>query len=144
MSSLHVICKIGDSEYAIATDEIHQMESYTQATPVPGALPYVAGLVQIKQQILPALDLRVRFGLPETPVNLETRLVVCKIKERLVGIIVDSAREVRSIPSDEFQKPPEMVANQSAGFVKSVARIKDRIIMLLDTVKVIGEEMSHA
>jgi purine-binding chemotaxis protein CheW len=143
MSSLHVICKIDQSEYAIPADEVYQMETYTGATPVPGAPNYVAGLVQIRQQIIPVLDVRTRFGLPSQVATLESRVVVLKIAERLVGIIVDSAREVQNISADQFRAPPDIVAKQSAGFVKSVAQLKNRIIMLLDSEKVIGEGIAN-
>lgn len=142
-STLHVICKIGDAEYAIPADEVYQMETYAGATPVPGAPAYMAGLVQIRQQIIPVLDVRARFGLDARPPTLETRVIVLRLKERLVGVLVDSAREVQNIPADQFRAPPDVVATQSAGFVKSVAQLKNRIIMLLNTAKVIGEEVVH-
>lgn len=144
MSQLHVICKIGDSEYAIPADEVFQMENYSVATPVPGAPSYVAGLIQVRQKIIPVLDARKRFGLPELEANSESRVVVLKLSERLVGLIVDSAREVQNISPEFFKAPPEIIARQSEGFVKAVANFKERIIMLLDTLKIVGEEFDHA
>lgn len=143
MNSLHVICEVGGTEYAIPAENIFQMESFSGATPVPGAAAYVTGLVQIRGQVVPVLNLRVRFGLDPRPANLENRIVVMQLNDRLVGILVDSAREVRNISADEFKSPPDVVRVQSGGFVKSIAQLKNRIIMLLDAEKVIGEEVSH-
>lgn len=143
MSSLFVICKIAESEYAIPADDVFQMETYTGATPVPGASSYVVGLVQIRQKVIPLLDLRARFGLKPIEPTLESRIIVLSLGQRLVGILVDSAREVQTIPPEQFREPPEIVAKQSTGFVKSIAQLKNRIIMLMDTEKVIGEEVSH-
>lgn len=143
MSNLHVICKIADAEYAIPADDIFQMESYTGATAIPGAAPYIEGLVQIRQQIIGVLNMRVKLGLPSITPTLESRVVVVKYGERLVGLLVDSAREVQNILPEEFKTPPEIVSQQSAGLVKSIVQIKERIIILLDAVKVIGEEGSH-
>lgn len=143
MNSLHVICKVAETEYAIPADDVFQMEAYSGATPVPGAPSYVAGLVQVRGQIVPVLNLRVRFGLEAVEPTLESRIVVMKLGERLIGILVDSAREVQNISLEQFKAPPGVVAMQSAGFVKSVAQLKNRIIMLLDSEKVIGEEMTH-
>ncbi len=144
MSQLHVICRIGDSEYAIPADEVFQMENFVAATPVPGAPSYVTGLIQVRQKIIPVLDARKRFGLPEIPVTGESRVVVLKLSERLVGLVVDSAREVQNISPEIFKAPPEIIARQSEGFVKAVANFKERIIMLLDTLKIVGEEFEHA
>lgn len=143
MSSLYVICKVGDSEYAIPADDVFQMEAYTGATPVPGSPRYIVGLVQVRSQVIPVLDLRVRFGLESKEATLESRIVVMKLGERLIGILVDSAREVQNISIEQFKTPPGVVAVQSEGFVKSVAQLKNRIIMLLDSEKIIGEEISH-
>lgn len=144
MSALHVICRVADAEYAIGADLVRQMESFTGATPVPGTPPYVAGLVQIRQQVIPVVDLRVRFGLTPIEPALSSRVIVLEVGERVVGMLVDCAREVQNIPPENFRPPPEVVVKQSAGFVRSVAQFKDRIIMLLDAAKVIGEEPLHA
>jgi purine-binding chemotaxis protein CheW len=143
MSNLHVICKIGELEYAIAADSVFQMESFSGATAIPGAASYVEGLVQIRQQIIGVLNMRKRLGLEAVEPTLETRVVVIKIKDRVIGLLVDGAREVQDISPEEFRDPPEVIARESQGFVKSIVQLKNRIIMLLDAVKVIGEEGTH-
>lgn len=143
MSTLFVICKIGESEYAVPADDVFQLETYTSATPVPGAPSYVVGLVQIRQKVIPLLDLRIRFGLKPVEPSLESRIIVLSLGQRLVGILVDSAREVQTISPERFREPPEIVAKQSTGFVKSIAQLKNRIIMLMDTQKLVSEEVSH-
>jgi purine-binding chemotaxis protein CheW len=142
--TLHILIKVAGSEYAIRAADVYQMESYAGATPVPGAPPYVAGLVQVRQQILPVIDLRVRFGLPKVEPTLDSRVVVVQLGTRLVGMLVDSAREVQNIAPEQLRPPPDVVVRQSAGFVSSVAQVKDRIIMLLDSPKIVGEEPIHA
>lgn len=139
MSNLHVICKIANAEYAIPADCVFQMESFNGATAIPGAASYVEGLVQIRQQIIGVLNMRLRLGLPKAEPTLESRVVVVKLGERLVGFLVDSAREVQNIDPELFKTPPEVISKQSDGFVKAIAQIKDRIIILLDAVKVTGE-----
>jgi purine-binding chemotaxis protein CheW len=143
MSNLHVICKIAGTEYAIPADDVFQMESFTGATPIPGAAPHIAGLVQVRQQIIGVFNMRVKMGLPAIAPTLESRVIVLKLKERLIGFLVDSAREVQTILPEQFIVPPEVVTQQSEGFVKSIVQIKDRMIMLLDAAKVIGEENAH-
>lgn len=140
MSALHVIFKIADSEYAVPAGDVFQMESLTEITPVPGAPAYVAGLVQVRQQVVPVIDGRLRFGLGPAPVTTESRLVVLKMKRRLVGLLVDGAREVQNIEPEAFLAPSDLIGGKTGGFVKAVAQWRGRIIMLIDTLKVIGEE----
>ena len=86
------------------------MESFAGATPVPGAPPYVAGLVQVRGRVVPVVDLRARFGLPAAEPTLDTRIVVAQHGERTVGLLVDSAREVRrSIARRAVQAAAAMV-----------------------------------
>ena len=143
MSALHVVFKVAGSEYAIPASEVLQMESFTGATPVPGAPPHVAGLVQVRGRVVPVVDARARFGLPPGERTLDTRVVVGQLGTRIVGLLVDSAREVLKLAPDQLQPPPQLVVEQAQGFVKAVARVGPRLVMLIDFPRVIGEEKVH-
>lgn len=143
MSSLHVVFKVAGAEYAIPASEVLQMESFTGATPVPGAPAHVAGLVQVRGRVVPVVDARARFGLPPVERTLDSRVVVGQLGSRVVGLLVDSAREVLKLAPDQVQPPPQLVAEQAQGFVKAVARIGPRLVMLIDFPRVIGEEKVH-
>lgn len=139
-SALYVIFKVGETEYALAADTIFQMESFNGATAVPGAPPFVIGVVHVRGRIVPLIDLRLRFGLVPGPPVLENRIVVGLHRERLVGLLVDSGREVLKISPAQFQPPPRILDDQSGGFIKAVAQVGTRVIMLVDFAKIIGEE----
>jgi purine-binding chemotaxis protein CheW len=143
MTKLHVFCKVGDATYALPASDVLHMESFTGATRVPGAQPHVAGLVQIRSRVIPVVDLRARFGLPALEPTLDSRVMVVQCAERTVGLLADSAREVGLIDPASFRAPPDLVTKQAAGFVQSVAQLGDRLIMLMDFRKVIGEEVLH-
>jgi purine-binding chemotaxis protein CheW len=143
MSILHVVFKIADADYVVAAADVVQMESYTGATRVPGALPYVAGVVQVRGRVVPVVDLRVRFGLPPAEPTLDSRIVVVQHHDRTVGLLVDSAREVIKLEPEQIQPPPRMLADGVEGFVKAVAHLGKRLLMLVDFVKVIGEDSIH-
>jgi purine-binding chemotaxis protein CheW len=143
VSDLHVLCKIADVEYVLPADDVLQMESFSGATKVPGAAVSVAGLVQIRGRVVPVLDMRIVFGLPTVEPTINSRVVVMKKGDRTVGLLVDSAREVLKIPSAEFSPPPAVVRQQTDGLVKAVVQTGNRLLMLIDFTKVIGEEQEH-
>ena len=144
MTSLHVIFKVGAAEYVLPASDVLQMESFAGATPVPGARPYVLGIIHVRGRVVPVVDLRVRFGLPPIAATLDSRVVVAELAGRTVGLLADSAREVVKLTPDQLQAPPEMMTAQGAnGFVKSVAHVQKRLLMMLDFAKVIGEESLH-
>jgi purine-binding chemotaxis protein CheW len=143
VTELHVSFRVGDGTYVLPASSVVQMESFSGATPVPGAPSYVAGLVQVRGAVLPVVDLRARFQLPPLAPTLDTRMVVVERNERRVALLVDSARDMLKIDAAAFEAPPEVVAKQSAGFVRSVARVGERLVMLIDCDRVIGEEEIH-
>lgn len=140
MSVLHVVFKVDGAEYALPASDVVQMESFTGATPVPGAPPHVAGLMQVRGRVIPVVDARKRFGLEPLERTLDSRVVVGQLGARTVGLLVDSAREVLKLDPKQVQPPPPMVVEQARGFVKAVAQVGPRLVMLIDFPRVVGEE----
>ena len=143
MSELHVVFKVGGMEYAIAAEKVVQMDSFTGASIVPGAPPYVAGIVQVRGKVVPVVDLRVRFGLAPAPITIDSRIVVAQDGARPVALLADSAREVVKLELDQIEPPPAMIGDEAQGFVKAVVRLGARILMVIDFNKVIGEDSLH-
>ena len=140
MSALHVVFKVGDAEYVVPASDIIQIESYSGATSVPGTSAYVAGIVQIRGRVVPVIDARRRFGLAPIERGLDGRVLVSQIGERVVGLIVDSSREVLKLTPEQLKPPPALLGEEASGFVKAVAQAGDRLVMLIDMEKVVGEE----
>ena len=137
---LHVLFKVDEALYALPADIVMQMESYTGATLVPGAPPFVVGIIQLRGRVVPVIDLRARFGLPAAPLTIESRVVVGEENDRVVALVADSAREVVRMKPSQLKPPPRLVAEGAKGFVRAVAQLGDRTVMVLDFEKVIGEE----
>lgn len=137
---LHVLFKVDETLYALPADVVLQMESYTGATVVPGAPPFVAGIIQLRGRVVPVVDLRARFGLLPKERTLETRVVVGEQHDRTVALVVDSAREVVRMAPSQLKPPPRLFDDSAKGFVRAVAQLGDRTVMVLDFAKVIGEE----
>jgi purine-binding chemotaxis protein CheW len=143
VSDLHVVCKIADAAYVLPAADVLQMASFDGATRVPGATAQVTGLVQIRGLVIPVLDMRVVFGFATIEPTIDSRVVVMQRGDRTVGLLVDSAREVLKIPAADFQPPPPVVVMQTDGLVKAVVQSGTRLLMLIDFIKVMGEEQDH-
>ena len=144
MTTLHVTFRVGNADYAIdATDVLH-LESFTEATHVPGAPAFVAGLVQVRGKLVPVVDLRKRFGLEPTARTLDSRVIVVKIAGQVADLLVDSAREVVRLDEATFEPPPKLIDEQASGFVKAVATQSRRLLLVVDVPRLIGEEALHA
>jgi purine-binding chemotaxis protein CheW len=137
---LHVLFKVDGTTYALPADIVLQMETFTGATLVPGAPPFVAGIIQLRGRVVPVIDLRARFGLPPAANTLETRVVVGEQHDRTVALIADSAREVVRLLPSQLKPPPRLIGDGTTGYVKALAQLGERTVMVLDFGSVIGEE----
>jgi purine-binding chemotaxis protein CheW len=139
MSELHVVFKVQGSEYALPAADVLQMETYTGATLVPGAKPWVSGIIQVRGRVVPVVDVRARFGLPPHQHSGDSRVVVATHGERAVALLVDSAREVLKLDPAQVKPPPPMVAQEAQGMVKAVAQVGQRLVMLIDLARLMEE-----
>jgi purine-binding chemotaxis protein CheW len=140
MSVLHVVFKVGKSEYALPASDVLQMESYAGATAVPGSKPWVSGIIQVRGRIVPVVDLRRRFGLPPQELTADSRVVVATHGERAVALVADAAREVVKLEVEKWQAAPQIVAQEAQGLVKAVAQVGQRLVMLLDLTQLMEKE----
>lgn len=140
MTDLHVVFSVAGAEYTIPASAVVQLESYQGATPVPGTAPHVAGIIQVRGSVIPVIDLRRLFGMPAAERTIDTRVIVTEQAGRQVGLLVDKSREVLRVDSATVQTTPGLVEESSRGFFAGVIQLGQRLIMLLDLRRVVGEE----
>src|SRR3954454_11882679 len=119
----YILFQLAGTTYALRTSDVQHMEMVEHITPVPNAPPFVEGVVFSRGQVVPAINLRRRFGFERIPNDLRTRLVVVGHGGRSVGLLVDAAREFVAIPADALQPPPEAVSGLSGKYLQSIARL---------------------
>src|ERR1700734_149395 len=133
-----VLFELVGTTYGVRSQLVQQMEMLEHITPVPNAPPYVEGVVLSRGQVVPAVNLRRRFGFERAAHDLRTRLVVVTNGNRSVGLVVDSAREFVTIPAEAIQPPPEALTGLSGKYLQSVARIGERLVLILDVDEVLN------
>jgi purine-binding chemotaxis protein CheW len=101
-------------------------------TPVPNAPAAVEGIVFSRGQVIPAVNLRVRFGLPREPHTMRSRLIVVQTQQRLVGLIVDAAREFSAIADEAIQPIENALSGMEGNYLKGIATVGDRLVLLPD------------
>lgn len=128
----YVLCELAGTTYALRSDDIEQLEMVGQLTPVPNAPEFVDGLTSVRGRVIPAVSLRARFGFARAPHDLRSRLIVVRSDSRVVGLIVDNAREFAAIPPGEIQPPPEGMADLSGRYLRGMAHVGERLVLILD------------
>ena len=133
-----VLFELAGTTYGITSESIRQIEMVETITPVPHASRFVEGVVFSRGHVIPAINLRQRFGFERIPIDSRTRLVIVARDERVVGLLVDSAREFVAIGVDSIEPPPEGLAGLSGKYLRSIARIGNRLVLILDVDEVLN------
>jgi len=134
----YILFSVSGTTYALPTAEVRHMEMIEDITRVPNAPSFVDGVVFSRGQVVPVINLRARFGFDRAPHDLRTRLIVVQAESRVVGLLVDAAREFVSIPTDAVQPPHEALAGMSGRYVEGVASIGDRLILILNLQRILS------
>jgi purine-binding chemotaxis protein CheW len=132
MAETYVLFELAGTTYGLRTCDVQHMEMLERVTPVPNTSPAVEGVVFSRGQVIPAVNLRVRFGLPREPHTMRSRLIVIQLQQRLVGLIVDAAREFTAIPDEAIRPIQEAVTGMEGNYLKGIATLGPRLILLLD------------
>lgn len=133
----YVLFTLAGTAYAVSSRDVRRMEMVEHVTPVPNAPSFVDGVVFSRGKVVPAVNLRCRFGLDRANYDMKSRLIVVAHGDRLIGLIVDSAREFVTIPAEAIQPPPETMAGTSGHYLRGVADVGERVILILDVAGVL-------
>ena len=133
----YILFELTGTTYGLRSQEVKHMELVEQITPVPNAPAFVEGVVFSRGQVIPAINLRMRFGFPRQEHTARSRLIVVDAGQRSVGLLVDSAREFRNLPAESIQPPSESIAGLSGKYLRGIAIVGERLILLLDIKEVL-------
>jgi len=133
----YVLCEVAGTTYAVPSDDIEQLDMIGQLTPVPNAPAFVDGVTSVRGRVIPAVSMRARFGFERKPYDLRSRLIIVRSEGRSVGLLVDGAREFSTIPEAAIQPPPEGLVDLSAQYLRGVAHIDERLVLVLDIAELL-------
>ncbi|MCM3038266.1 chemotaxis protein CheW [Paenibacillus motobuensis] len=134
-----IVFKLGEEEYGIEVNKVQTIERMMPITRVPKTFSFVKGVINLRGVVIPVIDLRGRFGLPESELSDQTRIIIVTANEMEVGFIVDSANDVIDINSDIIDSPPDVVGGVKAKYLRGVARIsEERLLVMLNLSEVLN------
>jgi len=135
---------VGAEEYGLDLLRVKEVIRMRQITWLPKAPSCVKGIINLRGDVIPIMDLRERFGLVAQEQTAMTRVIVVEVDGKPVGMVVDSASQVVRVPVDQFEPPPIMIGAGARDFVNAVAKLGDRLIIMIDVDRILSaEEMSQ-
>lgn len=132
--------RLAQEEYGIEITKVQEIILMGEITRIPQTPPYIKGLINLRSTVIPIVDLRLRFGLSQEAPTDETRIMVVNVRGKTIGIIVDAVSEVLRIAQDQIAPPPPTVAGLGRDYLTGLVKLQNRLLILLDIDKILGDE----
>lgn len=132
-----VVFQLGAEFYGVDIARVHEIIRLQTITRVPRAPAFVEGVINLRGKVIPVVDLRRRFGLESSEHTRASRIVVVEIGDNVVGVIVDGVSEVLRVTGASIEPPSPVVAGIESEYIYGIARLDDRLVILLDLDRVL-------
>jgi chemotaxis signal transduction protein len=136
----YVLFELAGTLYGLPSDNVLHIDMFEHVTLVPNANPAIDGVVFSRGQVIPALNLRSRFGLPRVPATLRTRIIVVTTQGRTVGLIVDAAREFRKFSNETVCPIEKTLTGINGKYLRAVVQTNDRLVLIPDLKAILTME----
>lgn len=139
---------LGAEEYGVDILRVQEIKGWDSVTPIPNTPEYIKGVINLRGTIVPIVDLRQRFNMPEIEYGPITVVIVLKIecadRDRIMGIVVDGVSDVYDVPPEEMKAAPDFGNVVDTEFVRGLATVDEKMIIILDIDHLMsGNEMQE-
>jgi purine-binding chemotaxis protein CheW len=135
---------LAGEQYGVEIGRVQEIIRIQPITIVPNAPAFVEGVTNLRGRVIPVMDLRKRFGLRVGPQTGHSRIVVAEVGSHTVGLIVDAVSEVLRVTSDMIEPPSTLVTTADSTFLRGVAKLEERLVLLLDLSRILSSNEDAA
>ncbi len=136
-----VVFKVGQGEFAVDILTTKEVVPMREITPVPETPEYVEGVMNLRGNLVPVLDLRKRMRSSDRGMYGDARIIVANCDGKLVGLIVDGTSDVVRVDENQIEAPPDIVSEIGAQYVEGVINLGHRFVTLIDIERALSEEV---
>ncbi|MDD4680115.1 MAG: chemotaxis protein CheW [Clostridia bacterium] len=135
-----VIFCLGKEEYGVDIMQIKEIVPYKEPVKVPSTPLFIEGVINLRGEIIPIVNLKKRFNISGDTIGEQTRIIVMNIESKKVGFIVDEASEVITINNENIEKAPEIIVGIDRKYITGIGKVEERILIILDLDKLFNEK----
>ncbi len=135
-----VVFMLGEEEFACEIKNVAEVLKMVKVTPLPRSIEFVEGVINLRGEVIPVIDLRKRFNLADVDRTSESRIIIVEVNERLFGLIVDSVSEVARLPHKQIQEAPDRIAGDRNDLIKGVGKIDQRMLIILNIDELLSDK----
>ena len=123
---------LGDAHYCIDILKVQEIRTYEAPTRIANTPTFIKGVMNLRGNIVPIIDLRVKFGLPEQRYDTQTVVIVLNIAKRTVGVVVDGVSDVIQVAAADIKPPPELGGAVDTRYLQGLATVGGQMMILID------------
>lgn len=127
-------------EYGIPIEQVHEITRQGKTLEIPGMPDFVEGIMNLRGNVIPIIDLKKRFGLGTTAEKDTARIMVINIDNKKCGVVVDDVLEIIPIASEEMEDAPSVTGGISSNYILGIGKVEERLIIALDMNKILTEK----
>jgi purine-binding chemotaxis protein CheW len=139
-----VIFTLDTEHYGVDISEVWEINTMLEITRIPQAPDFIEGVINLRGQIVPIMDLRKRLGLPAKAYDRDSRIMVIQTAGNRLGLIVDSVREVVKVPQDVIEPPSQLTSLIEDSYLRGIAKQEEYLIVLLDVQRLLDDQEHRA
>jgi purine-binding chemotaxis protein CheW len=135
---------LGKEDYGLEILKVREIIGMMNITAVPQVPGYVKGVINLRGKVIPVIDLRLKFGMKEIDITVETCVIVVNLNDTLIGIIIDKVKEVLDVKQENIEPAPNFGSNVHTDYILGIGKVNESVKILLNIEKVLGEDLSMA
>lgn len=130
---------LGEELYGVDILRVQEIKGYTAVTKIPNTPPHIKGVLNLRGTIVPIIELRTKFGMPTIEYTAFTVIIVVVVRDKVMGLVVDSVSDVLNIDKKDIQLPPQFGAKVDVSFMNGIGKSGDKLVALLDMDRLLSE-----
>jgi len=139
-SAQYVTFIIGEETYGVEVLKVHEIIGMTKITCIPNTMHFMKGMINLREFVVPVVDMRLKFGMQEKEYDNNTVILIVELKDKLVGMIVDSVSEVIELPIKSIQETPQFSTSIETNYIEGIGKREEELIIILDVDRILSSE----
>lgn len=131
---------ISGESYGVEVLCVSEILGMTDITPVPNTFNFMKGVINLRGEVVPVVDMRLKFGMEEKEYDSFTVIIIVEVRKRLIGMIVDAVSDVANIPVSSIQNTPHFTTRIETDFIRGIGQLGEQLIIILDVDKILTTE----
>ena len=131
---------VGNEEYAVGIKYVTEIVGLQKIIEVPDVPTYIKGVINLRGKVIPVMDVRLRFNLPECEYTDRTVIIVLDVQDILTGLVVDRVNEVLDLPPEQIAPPPQQTGSDDSSVIEGMGKHNDEVSIILNVQRLLNNQ----